>query len=129
MSAGNRDPADKAPRHVLLPRAPVLVAGFREVLWLTRTLALAVCLDGAASPHRRGNRTHPLSAPTGRTVSTAAAAVARDRHIPVGGARSLLKNGVRMLSIKLLAETIKTAEAADIMSRASQRAILSVRGT
>ena len=35
MSAGNRDLADKALRHVLLPRAPVLVAGFREVLWLS----------------------------------------------------------------------------------------------
>src|SRR4029077_20996457 len=35
MSAGNRDLVDKALRHVLLPRAPVLVAGFREVLWLS----------------------------------------------------------------------------------------------
>jgi ATP-dependent DNA helicase DinG len=35
MSGGNRDFAEKASRRVLLPRAPVLVAGFREVLWLT----------------------------------------------------------------------------------------------
>jgi ATP-dependent DNA helicase DinG len=27
-------PTDRAPRRVLVPRAPVLVAGFREVLWL-----------------------------------------------------------------------------------------------
>src|SRR5215813_3546652 len=35
MSGGNRALANKALRRVLLPRAPVLVAGFREVLWLT----------------------------------------------------------------------------------------------
>jgi ATP-dependent DNA helicase DinG len=35
MSGGNHDFADKAPRRVLLPRAPALVAGFREVLWLS----------------------------------------------------------------------------------------------
>src|SRR5215472_1717385 len=32
MSGGNRE---LSPRRVLVPRAPVLVAGFREVLWLT----------------------------------------------------------------------------------------------
>src|SRR6516164_11075478 len=32
MSGGNRE---LAPRRVLVPQAPVLVAGFREVLWLT----------------------------------------------------------------------------------------------
>src|SRR5215469_7462747 len=35
MSGGNHELADNASRRVLLPRAPVLVAGFREVLWLT----------------------------------------------------------------------------------------------
>src|SRR5205085_5839403 len=34
MSGGDRDGFDRAPRPVLVPRAPVLVAGFREVLWL-----------------------------------------------------------------------------------------------
>src|SRR5215472_16154652 len=47
MSGGNHELADNASRRVLLPRAPVLVAGFREVLWLTpdgeiETLAPAV---------------------------------------------------------------------------------------
>jgi len=27
-------PTDRVPRRVLVPHAPVLVAGFREVLWL-----------------------------------------------------------------------------------------------
>jgi ATP-dependent DNA helicase DinG len=35
MSGGNHELADNALRQVLLPRAPALVAGFREVLWLT----------------------------------------------------------------------------------------------
>jgi ATP-dependent DNA helicase DinG len=34
MSRGDRDSPDRAPRRVLVPHAPVLVAGFREVLWL-----------------------------------------------------------------------------------------------
>ncbi len=34
MSVGERDPA-AATRRVLVPRAPIVVAGFREVLWLT----------------------------------------------------------------------------------------------
>src|SRR5262249_35987585 len=33
MSGGERDHLDR-PQRVLVPRAPVLVAGFREVLWL-----------------------------------------------------------------------------------------------
>jgi ATP-dependent DNA helicase DinG len=35
MSRDDRDHPDRAPRRVLVPRAPVLVAGFREVLWLS----------------------------------------------------------------------------------------------
>src|SRR5260370_1130172 len=34
MSRGDGDYPDRAPRRVLVPRVPVLVAGFREVLWL-----------------------------------------------------------------------------------------------
>src|SRR5215469_14051617 len=34
MSGGNSNQQEQALRHVLVPRAPVLVAGFREVLWL-----------------------------------------------------------------------------------------------
>src|SRR6516225_3780955 len=34
MSRGDRDPPGRPPRQVLVPQAPVLVAGFREVLWL-----------------------------------------------------------------------------------------------
>src|SRR5882762_8936746 len=34
MSQGDRDYPDRVPRRVLVPRVPVLVAGFREVLWL-----------------------------------------------------------------------------------------------
>ena len=34
MSGGNSNQPWQALRHVLVPRAPVLVAGFREVLWL-----------------------------------------------------------------------------------------------
>src|SRR5215469_6796562 len=34
MSGGDRHHLDQAPRGVLVPRTPVLLAGFREVLWL-----------------------------------------------------------------------------------------------
>ena len=34
MSGGDRHHLDQVPRGVLIPRAPVLLAGFREVLWL-----------------------------------------------------------------------------------------------
>jgi ATP-dependent DNA helicase DinG len=34
MSQGDGDYPDRVPRRVLVPRVPVLVAGFREVLWL-----------------------------------------------------------------------------------------------
>src|ERR1700732_1889563 len=34
MSQGDGDYADRVLRRVLVPRVPVLVAGFREVLWL-----------------------------------------------------------------------------------------------
>src|SRR5262252_3293246 len=34
MSGGDRHHLDQAPRGVLVPRAPVLLAGFGEVLWL-----------------------------------------------------------------------------------------------
>src|SRR5271169_6978090 len=35
MAEGARDHSDPPPPRVLVPQAPVLVAGFREVLWLT----------------------------------------------------------------------------------------------